>query len=290
MLNNDNLILNADGSVYHLALLPDEVGEVFILVGDRDRVPLVSRYFDRIDTQKAKREFLTHTGELNGKRISVVGTGIGTDNMDIVLNEIDTLLNIDLQTKTIKKDLKSVDFIRIGTSGSIQSDVAVGDFVLSTYGVGFDNLMHFYDTDGNGDALVMADDLADYLERKSEDLILGPYVFEANKALLEKLGAVEKFKKGITVSCAGFYAPQGRELRGRAVEPNLVKILSEFQYKKQRLMNFEMETSALYGLSKTLGHRAVSTNVILANRITHEYAPQPQELIEKLIQQVLTTL
>ncbi|MBL7815371.1 MAG: nucleoside phosphorylase [Saprospiraceae bacterium] len=284
--SDSELILNTEGAIYHLNLLPEHVAPIIFTVGDPERVGEVSKHFDKIEVKRQHREFVTHTGTLRGQRVMVISTGIGTDNIDIVLTELDALVNIDFATRQPKKELTALTIVRLGTSGSLQASLDVDSFVVSEKAVGFDNLMHFYDAPQTSDELNLADQLADYLEAKSEDLILMPYVFSVDKKLCQ-LFDNEQFKKGITVTSCGFYAPQGRVLRGGNVEPKLVQLLSQFKIKNAALTNMEMETAGIYGLSRLLGHRAVSISVILANRLDGRFSANPHASIQKLIKTVL---
>ena len=284
--SDSELILNPDGSIYHLNLLPEHVAPIVFTVGDPERVGEVSKHFDKIDIQVQHREFVTHVGTLRGQRVMVVSTGIGTDNIDIVMTELDALVNIDFATRKAKSELTPLSIIRIGTSGSIQSDIDVNTIVVSEMAVGLDNLMHFYDAPQKPNEFDLADQLADYLESKSEDLVLMPYVYSADKKLLD-LFDNKQFRKGITVTSPGFYAPQGRILRGGGTEPNLVKLLNGFKMKNNSLTNFEMETAGIYGMARLLEHQAVSISVILANRMTGRFSENPQQAVEKMIEKVL---
>ena len=289
LIPESELILNSDGSIYHLHLLPHQIATTIITVGDPNRVGEVSKHFDKIEHKVQHREFVTHTGILRGKPLTVISTGIGTDNIDIVMTELDALVNIDFDTRSPKEQLTVLDIIRVGTSGSIQQSVPVDSLVVSTKAVGFDNLMHFYDAEPKGDELVLADAISDYLEKKSEDLMLVPYVFNADKNLVQ-LFNTEDFRQGVTVTAPGFYAPQGRILRGRVVEPKLIQLLTNFQYKDIFLTNFEMETSGIYGMARLLGHRALSVSVILAHRVENTFSQQTQQSVDHLINKVLKIL
>ena len=280
------LIVNPDGSIYHLNLLPEDISDTVITVGDPDRVDDVSKYFEVIELKKGKREFITHTGILNGKRITVISTGIGTDNIDIVLNELDALVNIDLPTREVKSQKSSLNIVRIGTSGAIQSDIPIDSFLLSETAVGFDGLLHFYDTTQYQNH-EFAKELTPYLNWNDKGII--PYVFNSDKDLAQKLTS-NRIRFGATCTNAGFYAPQGRQLRLR---PNLTDFhqkLQSFQYKKQKITNLEMETAGIYGLSKLLGHKAVSMNAILANRATGDFSKTPGKTVDSLIQYCLQQL
>lgn len=280
------LILNKDGSVYHLNLLPEELAPVVINVGDPDRVAMVSAYFDHIEVKKQKREFVTHTGVYKGKRISVISTGIGTDNIDIVYNELDALVNIDLPTRTIKKDLTSLHLVRIGTSGSLQADIPVDNFVCSTFGLGLDGLLNFYKliNDDEEDQLVQA-------FRKhypSHGILPQSYISRSSGKLVDLLSP--GMFKGITASCSGFYAPQMRQLRLEPSRMDMIDKLHTFNYGEHRITNFEMETGAMYGLASLLGHHCCSVNVIVANRIAQQYSKDAEGAMHKLIQTVLDRL
>jgi uridine phosphorylase len=300
---DSELIINPDGSIYHLHLRPDQVAQTIITVGDPERVGEISKHFDKIEHKTQHREFVSHTGILSrglpserGVNITVISTGIGTDNIDIVLTELDALVNIDFETRTIKPKHTTLDIIRIGTSGSIQQMLPVDSLVVSTVGIGFDNLMHFYDADQEGDELVLADALGDYLEKKSEDLMLMPYVFKADKTLLNRFLSKDSFGEnrgyieGVTVTAPGFYAPQGRILRGGVAEPKLLKMLNGFKHKTTQLSNLEMETAGIYGMARLLEHRAISFSAILANRMDLTFSKTPQKTVEQLIEKVLQTL
>lgn len=279
MIVNSELILNSDGSIYHLNLLPEDIAHKIIFVGDPDRVDSVSRYFDTIRVKKQKREFVTHTGTYQGKEITVLSTGIGTDNIDIVVNELDALVNIDLKTREIKKEKISLEIIRIGTSGSIQSEIGVDSFLMSQFAIGMDGMMNFYDYDNRDDEQSLYLEFSDYLFDLEVDVCM-PYCFGAHTDLVKKFSA---FQKGITLTHNGFYAPQGRVLRGSVLYPNYIQMISEFKSKQGTITNFEMETAGIYGLSSILGHKAISLNLILANRpqgtFSTNYAAKMDELI-----------
>ena len=285
-LSASELILNADNSIYHLNLLPEDLAETVIVVGDQNRVPLISKYFDTLELVKGKREFITHTGMLNGTRISVVSTGIGADNIDIVINELDALVNIDFETRTIKENKTSLDIVRIGTSGGIQPDIETDSFILSEYAIGFDNVLHFYDSEHiQYPEIQLA--FIDHTEWSVFKSI--PYVVESDLQLTEKLRS-EKVILGFTGTNVGFYGPQGRRLRLVLEDNDLNSKLSSFEYNGMRITNLEMETSAIYGLSKLMGHRAASINCILANRITGKFSKDPVKTIDTLIKYTLEKL
>jgi len=280
------LILNPDGSVYHLNLLPEHISETIILVGDPDRVNRVTEHFQSIEFKIQKREFHTQTGTFNGKRITVISTGIGTDNIDIVMNELDALANIDLSTREIKKTTKSLEIIRIGTSGSIQKDIPVDSFLISEYGVGFDGLLHFYksETIQDEDITEAVFKSTNWFKNKAK-----PYVVKCDESLFNKFDSDKTFK-GITATNVGFYGPQGRILRLQLQDDELNEKLTNFNYKGMTITNMEMETAAIYGLSKLMGHKSLSMNAIIANRETGEFTLKPYTLIDNLIEYTLKRL
>jgi uridine phosphorylase len=275
------LVLNHDGSIYHLHIRPEDLAETVILVGDQNRVAEVSKHFDKIEVQKSKREFITHTGYVGKKRISVVSTGIGTDNIDIVMNELDALANIDLETREVKSTPTKLKFIRIGTSGSLQDDLQVNDILVSSFGLGLDSLMQFYDYEENDEISNMLNAIDEQLEL----LFVNPYLFKAPGDLFAQFS--KHFNYGITATCCGFYAPQGRMLRAQAKYEDLIKRLSGIEVNGLRVTNFEMETAAIYGMATLLGHEAVSVNAILANRINHTFSHNPSVIVENAIKKVL---
>lgn len=287
--SESELILNADGSIYHLHLRPEDVAPIIFTVGDPERVGEVSKHFDKIEVRRQHREFVTHIGTFKGQRVMAISTGIGTDNIDIVMTELDALVNIDFENREVKSSLTPLSIIRLGTSGSIQEAIGVDSIVVSELAVGLDNMMHFYDAPQLSHEFDLADQLADYLEAKSEDLVLMPYVFSADKTLL-KLFDNGQFIKGMTVTSSGFYAPQGRILRGGATEPKLVKLLQAFKMKNATLTNMEMETAGIYGMARLLDHKAISVSAILANRISGRFSENPQRTVEKMIEQVLNII
>ncbi len=277
------LILNSDNSVYHLNLHPHEISDTVINVGDPDRVKMVSAFFDSIEVKKQKREFVTHTGIYKGKRITVLSTGIGTDNIDIVYNELDSLVNIDLEKREIKKTLKSLNLIRIGTSGSLQSDIPVDGFVFSQFGLGLDGLLNYYKLENDKEEVEIIDAFRKHYP--NEGILSLPYISKCSSKLENALG--EGMFKGITASCCGFYAPQGRVLRYELARQNFIPSLNSFRFKNSRITNFEMETGAMYGLAKILGHHCCSINAIVANRMTNEHTHKSEETMNKLIKLVL---
>lgn len=279
-----DLILNADGSVYHLSLHPEDVADTIITVGDPDRVAEVSKYFDHIELKKGKREFITHTGTIGNKRLTVLSTGIGTDNIDIVFNELDALVNIDFKTRTVNSALHSLSIIRIGTSGAIQKNIEVDSLLLSTAAIGLDPLMHYYQQNLTDDEQALLNALKSALPESN----LQPYVASAGKYLLAVLGDSEQ--QGITITAPGFYAPQGRQVRAVAAVPQLMEVIQHFNFNGQRITNLEMETAGIYGLAGALGHQAVSCNVILANRATQVFSKQPGKIMDHYIQHIIEKL
>ena len=277
------LILNSDFSVYHLNLLPHEIAETVINVGDPDRVSMVSAFFQKIELKKQKREFVTHTGVYKGKRITVLSTGIGTDNIDIAYNELDALVNINLKERTIKEKLTPLNLIRIGTSGSLQADIPVDGFVFSQFGLGLDGLLNFYKLQNTEEESSMVEAFRKHYP--THGILPQSYLVRSSERLEKALG--RDMFKGITASCSGFYAPQGRVLRYELAFPDVIDRLTSFDYKGHRLTNFEMETGAMYGLARILGHHCCSINAIVANRITREHTHKGEETMNALIETVL---
>ncbi len=275
-----DLILNTDGSVYHLNLLPKHISETIIAVGDPSRVYMVSEFFDEIEFEMNKREFITQVGKFNGKRITVISTGIGTDNIEIVLTELDALVNIDLKTREPKPRKKKLKIVRIGTSGSLQEDVAIGTHLASDFAVGFDNLMNFYDLPMDDYEAGLAHDI-----QKKIGLPFMPYVVRGSESLRKQLAG--DMVIGNTVTCPGFYAPQGRELRVPIRFPKLLEDLNYYHKNDFWLTNFEMETSAYYAMGRLLGHDVLSVNAIIANRIKNKFSKDPNKVIISLIEKVL---
>jgi len=286
MLEASELILNADNSIYHLNLLPEDIADTIIVVGDQNRVGQVSKYFDTIEIKKEKREFYTHTGVLKGERLTVLSTGIGADNIDIVLNELDALANIDFQTRSVKKELKQLKIVRIGTSGAVQPDIPVDSYILSEYALGFDGVLHFYKSEDILDP-EFARAFVEYTAWSTKKPL--PYLVKCNDALREQL-ASNRIRYGVTVTNSGFYGPQGRKLRLDLQDNSLNDKLTSFRYKDLRITNLEMESSAIYGLSKLMGHQAVSLNCIIANRVLGEFSKNPLQTIDNLIKYTLDKL
>lgn len=282
------LIINNRGAIYHLDVRPEELAENIITVGDQYRVAEVSKYFDSIEIIRQHREFVTHTGFIGSKRISVISTGIGPDNIDIVLNELDALVNIDFETRFVKPTIRPLNIIRIGTAGSLQADIPVNSFVASTHALGLDNLLNYYRLEHNE---LEAQLLQAFVTATQLHTQIGqPYISTANGYLLKNF--VEGFHQGITVTCPGFYGPQGRILRLGIRNPELIDRLTQFHYGPHRIANFEMETSAIYGLGRLLGHHCLSLSAIVANRIAKEFSKDSAAAIDALIQktlQIITT-
>lgn len=276
------LIINDRGAVYHLDVRPEELAHTVITVGDPDRVKELSKHFDKIEYKNKHREFVTHTGFVGKKRISCVSSGIGPDNIDIVMNELDALVNIDFETRTIKNQLTSLQVLRVGTSGSLQSNIPVDSFVAGTHGLGLDNLLHYYKLQNNNEEQEI---LQSFLAHTHLNTSVTPYINSAGSSMLQHF--VEGFHHGITVTSPGFYGPQGRVLRLGLANPTLVDTFSSFRYGNHFLSNFEMETSAIYGLGKLLGHQCLSVNAIVANRVVKQFSKDSKATIEKLIQKVL---
>ncbi|HUC80398.1 MAG TPA: nucleoside phosphorylase [Flavisolibacter sp.] len=277
------LIINARGAVYHLDVRPEELATSIITVGDPDRVQEVSKYFDEVEVRRQHREFVTHTGRIGDKRISVVATGIGPDNIDIVLNELDALVNIDFETRQIKDSLTSLNIIRIGTSGSLQAEIPVDSYVASTHGLGLDNLLNFYRLEHNEQERQLLHSFITHTQLHAQ--VTNPYISSASGHLLKHF--VDGFHQGITVTCPGFYGPQGRVLRLGVKNPDLISQLTHFSFGQHRITNFEMETSAIYGLGKLLGHHCLSLSAIVANRVAKEFSKDSATTIDNLIKKSL---
>lgn len=278
-----DLILNPDGTIYHLNLHPENIADTIITVGDPDRVKFVSQYFDSIDFQVSKREFVTHTGYLNGKRLSVISSGIGTDNVEILMNELDALVNIDLNTFEVKKQHKSLNIIRLGTSGSLQESIPVNSFVVSEWGIGLDALGFFYETEPNEITKKIKEDF---------DLEFMPYCNSSGYKLFQLFtqNTPDNWFHGATVTCPGFYAPQGRTLKYSPKIEGLLQKMNQFYHGETVLTNLEMETAGYYLMGKVLGHEVLSISAILANRITNEFSQQADKQVDSLIRIALEKL
>ena len=273
------LIINSRGAVYHLDLKPEELAGTVITVGDPDRVKEISKYFDSIEVKRQHREFISHTGFINKKRLTVLSSGIGPDNIDIVINELDALANIDFNTRQIKTNLKSLNIIRVGTSGSLQADIPVDSFVASTHGLGIDNLLNFYRHEHNEEEKQLLHSFITHTQIHGQ--IGNPYITGGSASLIKHF--VKDFHQGITVTCPGFYGPQGRILRLGIRNPELINRLTDFRFGQHRISNFEMETSAIYGLGKLLGHNCLAVNAIVANRVKKEFSKDGKAAVENLI-------
>lgn len=278
-----DLILNKDGSVYHLNLKPENVAENIIVVGDPGRVHRVSKHFEKIEFEMTKREFITHTGTYKNKRITVMSTGMGVDNIEIAMIELDALFNIDLKNRVPKENKKSFNIVRIGTSGAIQEDLKVGSQVVSDYGIGMDNLMQYYKLSQSEYELEIGKKL-----REALNLPFPPYVVKGSDALKKKLG--KGLVNGNTVTSPGFYAPQGRQLRIEVTNPKFLDQITYFNHNGFWLTNFEMETSMLYAFARLLGHEALSVNAILGNRVKGTFSKNPNKTIDSVILKVLDRL
>jgi uridine phosphorylase len=277
-----DLILNKDGSVYHINLLPGDVADTVITVGDPDRVAQVSKYFDRIEIKKGKREYITHTGYIGKKRLTVISTGIGTGNIDIVLNELDALVNIDLKTMLPKPKPSYLDIIRIGTSGAIQPDIPIDSLLISSAAFGLDSIMNYYEQNLTREEQEFLLQFASVFKAEHK---INPYLAIANKELLEAYAG--NIRQGITITAPGFYAPQGRTLRVEQKIPSLMSLIQNFNASRKKITNLEMETAGIYGLAACLGHKAISFNVILANRATNSFSKKPLKVMDGFIQVIL---
>tara|TARA_Y100000385_G_scaffold291988_1_gene375392 strand:- start:3677 stop:4573 length:897 start_codon:yes stop_codon:yes gene_type:complete len=285
-LQESELVLNKDGSVYHLHLKPEHIADTVLLVGDQGRVEQISNKFDTIEFSIQNREFCTTTGSYKGKRITALSTGIGTDNIDIAINELDAAVNIDLENRSIKSELKSLNLIRIGTCGALQADIPVDSFAISSYGLGFDGLLNFYEhSKTKKESKIQSDFIQFYKDHGHE---VDAYVSEGNKELISILepGMI----KGITATANGFYGPQGRVLRLKAQIPNQNELLRDFKSGDNRIINFEMETSGLYGIGGLLGHKCCTVCAVIANRFSKSYSEDYMLTVDKLIDTVLDRL
>ncbi len=277
------LIISPRGSIYHLDLQPEELADTIIIVGDPGRVAMVSKYFDRIEFQRAHREFIAHTGYIGQKRLTVLSTGIGPDNIDIVLTELDALANIDFKTREVKAARQSLTIIRLGTCGALQGDLPVDGCIASSFGLGLDNLMHYYRQEVNPDeSFILRDFIA---HARLETTPIKPYIAEGSIGL--RAAFADKMATGITVTCPGFYGPQGRMLRLPLALPHLIDALGTFSSRGHRVTNFEMETSAIYGLGKLLGHHVLSISTIVANRVLGTFSKDGKKAVDEMIKLAL---
>lgn len=286
MIKDSELILNPDGSVYHINLKPEQIAKDIIFVGDQNRVEKITKHFDSVEFTTQKREFKTQTGVYKGKRMTVMSTGIGPDNIDIVMNELDALVNVDLKTRTIKPELTSLNIVRIGTSGSLQNDIPVDSFVMSQYGLGLDNMLRSY----------LIDDISEtemedaFIKQTHWDLRKGrPYVIAGSKSLEKRLDS-DKVYKGFTGTAGGFYGPQGRVVRLGIQDPELNSKMDNFNFNGTKMTNLEMETGAIYGLGRLLGHECLSMNAIIANRANGTFSADPYAVVDNLIEYTLNKL
>jgi uridine phosphorylase len=280
-----DLILNGDGSVYHLNLLPKHISDTIITVGDPSRVYRVSQYFDDVEFEMNKREFITHVGKYKGKRVTVISTGIGTDNIEIFFTELDALINVDLKTREPKARRKKLKVIRIGTSGSLQEDIPLDSHLVTDYAVGFDNLMSFY----NHEMDSFEESLAKDIQKKTK-ISFTPYVVRGSSLLRKQYAA--DIAVGNTITSPGFYAPQGREIRLPLRYPKMLEDLSKYRIKANdfRLTNFEMETAGYYAMARLLGHEVLSVNAIVANRVKGKFSKDPNKVIDGLIKKILSRI
>ncbi|MBZ9778170.1 nucleoside phosphorylase [Psychroflexus sp. CAK8W] len=283
---SSELILNPGGSIYHLNLKPEDISDIIITVGDQDRVAKVTSYFDEVIFETQKREFKTQTGFYKGRKMTVISTGIGIDNIDIVINELDALVNIDLETREIKPKHQKLNFIRIGTSGGIQPHAELDKFVMSEAGVGFDGLLHYYKNDILNKQATEA--LCEHLKISSKKP--QPYIVNGDAELINLFKSEENVISGFTGTNLGFYGPQGRTLRLETQDPTFIDQLVDFDFNGKTITNLEMETSAIYGLAKLLGHGALSMNAIIANRSTGNFSKNPKAAVDSLIQLTLNKL
>ncbi|MCD4680784.1 MAG: nucleoside phosphorylase [Bacteroidales bacterium] len=278
-IEKSELIINPDGSIYHLKIKPEHLADTVIIVGDPKRVEQISQHFDKIEIKIQNREFVTHTGTFKNKRLTVLATGIGTDNIDIVVNELDALVNINFKTRKRKEGNKVLDIIRLGTSGAIQADISVNSFVIAEYGLGFDGLIHFYRLGNEIQDHGITEAFINHTQWGAD--LARPYVVKGSSKLLKKLG--KGMINGITATSPGFYGPQGRVLRLELNYPQINKLVETFSYNGYKITNFEMETSALYGLGKMLGHNTITICAIIANRITGEFNENYKEIMNNFI-------
>ena len=285
---SSELLLNPDGSIFHLHLKPDQIAKDIILVGDPERVDMIAEFFDQIEFRAKNREFVSVTGRYKEKRITVISTGIGTDNIDIVVNELDALVNIDLETREIKTTITSLNFIRIGTSGALQPDIPVKTYLASQKAIGFDGLLNFYARREEIADMEFEDVFKTYTDWNP--LLASPYVVDCNANLYDKI-VDDEFISGITITTPGFYGPQGRELRLHIVDQTINNIIEFFRFKQMKITNYDMECSAIYGLSKLLGHQAVAVYIIIDNRInlcaSIDYKPSMKCLVHKILEKLI---
>ena len=284
VIEPSELIINPDGTIFHLHMKPEQLADHVILVGDPGRVKMIAGFFDQIESETENREFVSTTGMYGSKRITVLSTGIGTDNIDIVINELDALVNIDLHTRQIKNKRKSLSIIRIGTSGGLQGDIPVNAFLASKKAIGFDGLLNFYERREEVSDIAFEESFKSFVQWNK--LLPSPYVVESDPDLYNKI-VDSDFTPGVTISAPGFYGPQGRELRLKIVDPHINDKIEAFRFGNQRITNYEMECSAIYGLSKLLGHKALTVCIIIANRVSKRANEDYKPVMVKLVQKVL---
>ncbi len=282
-IQESELIVNSRGAIYHLDLRPEEMAHTVITVGDPGRVAEVSKFFDTVEYRCHHREFITHTGYIGKKRISVISTGIGPDNIDIVMNEIDAVVNVNFETRLVNPHHTPLQIFRLGTSGSLQGDIAVDSMVAGTHGIGLDNVLHFYRPENHEEERHILQAFITHTQLAPPFSL--PYIASASATLLRHFAS--DYHNGITVTCPGFYGPQGRVIRMGLARPDLVNLFEDFRFGPHRISNFEMETSAIYGMGKLLGHQCLSLNVIVANRIKKEFSKDSKSAVERLIKKSL---
>ncbi len=287
-LMESELILNPDGSIYHLSLLPEDIADTVILVGDPNRVEKVSRHFDHIEIKKSKREFVTHTGTLSGKRLTVIGTGIGGGNIDITMNELDALVNIDLKTRMIKDNHKKLRIVRMGTSGALQENIPVDSLLVSSFGIGLDGLVSYYEWQNNQDEKALL--ALCYEHFASLKTVSAMYVASAAPSLVEFFHSKQIGFTGITLTCPGFYGAQHRQLRAPLIEHDVFSMARKINFKNNVVTNLEMETAAIYALARILNHDACSISAIIANRYSQTFSVDPEKIVDMMIEKVLAVL
>lgn len=280
------LIINSDGSIFHLHVKPEQLADKVILVGDPGRVPVVAAHFETTECDISSREFRTITGTYKGKRITVLSTGIGCDNIDIVVNELDALANIDFNTRLIKDELRQLELVRIGTCGGLQPNTPEGTFVASEISIGFDGLLNFYAGRNEVSDLKLEEAFLKHMNWHGTQCIAHPYVVHANSELIDRIAA-DDMVRGITIACGGFFGPQGRQLRLPLADPNQNERIEAFEFEGHRITNFEMESSAIAGLSLLMGHKAMTCCMVIANRLAQKANPNYKNSIDSLIKLVL---
>ncbi len=285
-IGDSELIITSKGTIYHLDITPEQLADTVLLVGDPARVKEVSKHFDKTLYKSAHREFITHTGTVGKKQISVISTGIGTDNMDIVINELDALVNIDFKTRTVKDKIKSLNIVRLGTCGALQADTPVDSMVATAYAIGLDNLLHYYRFNNNADEQFILHEFNNHTQLLNSPI--QPYIAEASIHLRKHFG--NQFQHGITVTCPGFYAPQGRRLRAALSFPNLTDALQRFSSRNMKVLNLEMETSGLYGLCKMLNHHCMSVSTVINNRSTMKFSQNMNAAVDNMIKHCLAII